>query len=113
MRIAVLGMGRMGRAISGRLLETGHHVTVWNRPPGSAGELVSAGAHPAHTVAGAVAGGEIVVTSLANDDAVRSVALGGGDGGVRAVIGASQVYADCSTVSPDLSDELEGAFPRF
>ena len=36
MRIAVLGMGRMGRAVAGRLLAGGHEVTVWNRSPGKA-----------------------------------------------------------------------------
>src|SRR2546426_12770067 len=44
MDIAVLGMGRMGRALAGRLLEGGHRVTVWNRTKGKAGELVAAGA---------------------------------------------------------------------
>ena len=34
MRIAVLGMGKMGHAVAGRLLEGGHEVTVWNRSPG-------------------------------------------------------------------------------
>src|SRR2546423_1141734 len=37
MDIAVLGMGRMGRALAGRLLEGGHRVTVWNRTQGKAG----------------------------------------------------------------------------
>jgi 3-hydroxyisobutyrate dehydrogenase len=101
----------MGRAIAGRLLEGGHQVTVWNRSAGGAGELVSAGAHVANSVADAAGGAEIVVTALANDDAVRSVALG--EDGLLANIGAAQVYADCSTVSPDLSDELEQAFLRF
>lgn len=41
MDVAVLGMGRMGRAIAGRLLEDGHRVTVWNRSPGRVAELVS------------------------------------------------------------------------
>src|SRR2546423_12058849 len=44
MDVAVLGMGRMGRALAGRLLEGGHRVTVWNRTKGKAGELVAAGA---------------------------------------------------------------------
>jgi hypothetical protein len=50
-RIAVLGMGRTGRAVAGRLLEGGHHVTIWNRTPGRPDELVSAGASEADSVA--------------------------------------------------------------
>ena len=42
MDVAVLGMGRMGRALAGRLLEGGHRVAVWNlaRPGMSAEEFV-------------------------------------------------------------------------
>jgi 3-hydroxyisobutyrate dehydrogenase-like beta-hydroxyacid dehydrogenase len=108
--VAVLGMGRMGRAIAERLLAGGHGVTVWNRSAGTAGELVSAGAREAPSVADAVMGQDVAITSLANDDAVRTVALHG----VRPSIGDSASYADCSTVSPRLSAELARAFPgRF
>jgi 3-hydroxyisobutyrate dehydrogenase-like beta-hydroxyacid dehydrogenase len=34
MDVAVLGMGRMGSALAGRLLGDGHRVVVWNRSPG-------------------------------------------------------------------------------
>lgn len=40
MRISVLGLGNMGRAFAARRIETGHQVTVWNRWPGPAAELV-------------------------------------------------------------------------
>jgi 3-hydroxyisobutyrate dehydrogenase len=107
--VAVLGLGRMGRAIAGRLLDGGHRVAVWNRSQGKAGELVSAGAREAGTVGDAVAGADVVITILANDDAVRAVALGE----LRSAIGATTVYVDSSTVSPELSGELDAAFPWF
>jgi 3-hydroxyisobutyrate dehydrogenase-like beta-hydroxyacid dehydrogenase len=44
MRIAVIGLGRMGRALAERLLEEGHQVSVWNRTPGRAGALQEQGA---------------------------------------------------------------------
>jgi 3-hydroxyisobutyrate dehydrogenase-like beta-hydroxyacid dehydrogenase len=143
MDIAVLGMGRMGRALAGRLLEGGHRLTVWNRTKGRAGELVSAGApseapgpgaspwpsgrapseapgpgaspwpsgraREAESVADAVRGVEVAITSLANDDAVRAVALGE----LRSSIDEATTYVDSSTVSPKLSGELAEAFPRF
>jgi 3-hydroxyisobutyrate dehydrogenase len=111
MDIAVLGMGRMGQAVARRLLGGGHDVVVWNRSPGKAEKVVAAGGWEAHSIAEAVSGREVVVTSLANDDAVRQVALG--DGGIRSAIGPEAVYADCSTVSPALSTELAGSFPLF
>jgi 3-hydroxyisobutyrate dehydrogenase-like beta-hydroxyacid dehydrogenase len=110
MNVAVLGMGNMGRAIAMRLLDGGHEVAVWNRTPGRAAELVSAGAAEAPSVADAVRGADVVFTMLANDDAVRAVAFGE----LRPSVGAETVYVDCSTVSPRLSGELAGAFPgRF
>jgi 3-hydroxyisobutyrate dehydrogenase-like beta-hydroxyacid dehydrogenase len=110
MQIAVLGMGRMGRALAGRLLDDGHAVAVWNRSKGAAAEVVSAGAREAQSVADAVKVADIAITMLANDDAVRAVALGE----LASSIGDNAVYVDCSTVSADLTGELAAAFPgRF
>lgn len=109
MDVAVLGMGRMGRAIAGRLLEDGHRVTVWNRSPGRAAEIVSAGGREADSVAAAVEGADVVITMLANDSAVRTVAFGD----LRAALPDRAVYVDCSTVSPALSGELAAAFTLF
>ncbi|WP_432843125.1 NAD(P)-dependent oxidoreductase [Dactylosporangium sp. CA-092794] len=106
MDIAVLGMGTMGRAIAMRLLQGGHRVTVWNRSPAKADEVVAAGAREARTVPEAVAGAEAAITMLANDEAVRAVALGE----LRPATGEGLVYIDCSTVSPSLSAALAEAF---
>ena len=108
--IALLGMGNMGRAIATRLLDTGHDVAVWNRTAGQDGDVVAAGAKRADSVADAAQGVDVVITMLANDDAVRAVALGD----LRSSIGDQAVYVDSSTVSPSLSAELAAAFPgRF
>ncbi|MFG1783849.1 NAD(P)-dependent oxidoreductase [Rhodococcus oryzae] len=102
MDIAVLGMGRMGRALAGRLLEGGHRVAVWNRTRGKAEEIVSAGARQAQSVTDAVDGVDVVLTMLADDGAVRAVAFGE----LRSSIAEKSIYVDCSTVSPKLSGEL-------
>ena len=111
MDIAVLGMGRMGQAVARRLLGRGHSVVVWNRSPGKADEVVASGAKEAGSIAEAADGAEVVITSLSDDEAVEAVALG--DGGVRSAVGADAVYADASTVSPAMSEQLASAFPRF
>lgn len=110
-RVTVLGMGRMGRAIAMRLLRTGHEVTVWNRSPTDTTALTTAGACVVGSVPEAVSSGEVVITALADDAAVRAVALG--DHGVCTALGAHSVYADCSTVSPATSDLLEAQCARF
>jgi 3-hydroxyisobutyrate dehydrogenase-like beta-hydroxyacid dehydrogenase len=110
MDIAVLGMGRMGSALAARLLHGGHRVTVWNRTKGKAGPVVSGGGREAGSIADAVRGVDVVVTMLANDDAVRAVAYGD----LRSSLGDQAIYVNCSTVSPALNTELAGAFPaRF
>jgi 3-hydroxyisobutyrate dehydrogenase-like beta-hydroxyacid dehydrogenase len=110
MDIAVLGMGRMGSALAVRLLDGGHRVTVWNRSKGKAGDVVSAGAREAPSVTDAAADADVVITMLANDDAVRAVALGE----LRSASGDQTIYINTSTVSPALNSELAKAFPgRF
>ena len=51
MRVGFLGIGRMGSAIAGRVLEGGHELTVWNRTAEKAAELAGRGAHVATSVA--------------------------------------------------------------
>lgn len=111
MRTAVIGMGRMGAALAGRLLAGGHKVLVWNRSPGRATDVVKAGAVEVGSLAEAVETAEVVLTCLSNDAAVRLVALG--DGGVQGSIADGAPYIDCSTVSPQLTDELAGLFDHF
>ena len=111
MKTAVLGMGRMGAALAGRLLAGGHEVVVWNRSPGKATDVVKAGAVEAGSLADAVKAAEVVLTCLSDDAAVRHVALG--DGGVQGSIADGVPYIECSTVSPQLTDELAGMFDNF
>ncbi len=109
MKIAVLGLGRMGQAVAHRLQDGGHDLTVWNRSKGRADELVQRGATEADDPQAAVANVDVALSSLANDDAVRSVALAGG------VLGAmgERPYVDASTISPELSGELAERSPHF
>jgi 3-hydroxyisobutyrate dehydrogenase-like beta-hydroxyacid dehydrogenase len=111
MRIAVLGMGRMGQAVAGRLVDRGHDVVIWNRTPGRARELLERGAREADAVGAAVSGVEVVVASLANDEAVADVAWG--DDGIRSSLADGAVYLEASTISPALSAQLAEGVARF
>ncbi|MGH9046259.1 MAG: NAD(P)-dependent oxidoreductase [Acidimicrobiales bacterium] len=111
MRIAVLGMGRMGRALGHRLIDDAHELVIWNRTPGKAPELVGRGVAEAGSIEVATQGVDLVITSLANDDAVREVALG--ERGVRESLGEIATYVDASTVGTTLTGELDTRFERF
>lgn len=108
LRVAVIGTGRMGTAMVGRLAGAGHHLTVHNRTRAKA-EAVAArhDAAVAPTPREAVREADVVLVSLADDAAVRA-AYGGADGLV-AGLAAGQVVADTSTVDPETLRGLEAA----
>lgn len=98
MRIAFLGLGRMGRAMAGHLLDEGHQLTVWNRSPGKAGDLVARGATEASSPADAVQQAQAVVLMLAGPDSVHEVLLG--PHGVTGAAAAGTLVVDSSTIGP-------------
>ncbi len=107
-RIAVLGLGRMGRGMAGRLLEAGHDLVVYNRTPERAAELVAAGAGWAGTPREAAEEAEAVVAMVADDHASRAVWLGP-DGALAAATAPGAFAIECSTVSHGWVLELADA----
>ena len=54
MNVTILGAGNMGSAMAARLIDTGHHVTVWDRHAEHAEQLATLGATAAPDVSAAV-----------------------------------------------------------
>ncbi len=104
MVIAVIGLGHMGRAMAERLAERGFELRVWNRTRERADGLA---ARACDDPAAAAEGAEVVVSALADDRAVREVALGAR--GILAGLGAGAVHVGTSTISRGLSEELARA----
>lgn len=102
--IGVIGLGGMGGGMAGRLLDTGHTVTVWNRSPAAAERFVARGATRAATPAAAVAAGGVVITMIANDAALESVVSG--EGGFLDTLGEGGVHVSMSTISVALARSL-------
>lgn len=96
-RVAVLGTGRMGTPVAARLASR-HRVRVWNRTAARTAEAVRSGAVAAGTPAAAVAGAELVVTTLADDTALDAALFG--PGGAAAALGTGTVLAQLGTVGP-------------
>jgi 3-hydroxyisobutyrate dehydrogenase len=87
MRVAVLGTGIMGAPMARNIRAAGHDVSAWNRSREKAEPLAEEGITVAGSVAEAVAGADVVVTMLADAQAVETVveeALGALDGAVLA-----------------------------
>lgn len=104
--VGFVGLGNMGSAMATRLLEAGFDVTVYNRSPGKAEALAARGATVATTVAQACAG-DVVITMLANDDALDAVVTG--EGGVLATLSEGATHVSSSTISAALSKRLTAA----
>jgi 3-hydroxyisobutyrate dehydrogenase-like beta-hydroxyacid dehydrogenase len=110
--VAVVGTGRMGAAMVGRIRAGGFPVVVHNRTRAKAEAVASAhGAEVADTAREAAAAADVVLVSVADDDAARA-AYRGADG-LIAGLAAGSVVTDTSTLGPstvrELADEVAQA----
>jgi 3-hydroxyisobutyrate dehydrogenase len=97
-RIGFVGLGTMGAAMAGHLVRAGHPLTVWNRTPGRAGELVALGATEAATPGALARDSDIIVICVSDTPDVEAVLFG--PGGVAAGAARGALVIDCSTISP-------------
>lgn len=96
--LGYVGLGVMGSAVTRRLLDAGHTVSVWNRTPEKAEPLLEAGAHWADSPRAVAERSDVVFTMVTNTAAVQAVT--DGPDGILAGLGPGKVYIDMSTASP-------------
>lgn len=96
--VGLIGLGNMGTAIAERVLDAGYPLVVFNRTQTKADAVGARGAVVAGTPAGLVGQVDVVLTSLANDEAFEAVAAD-----VVAAARPGIVLVDMSTVSPAAS----------
>jgi 3-hydroxyisobutyrate dehydrogenase-like beta-hydroxyacid dehydrogenase len=93
--VTLIGLGPMGQAMARTLLAAGHAVTVWNRTPSRAEDVVSAGARLAPTPAEAVEASDLTVLSLTDYRAMWNIL-----GDAPAAL-AGRTLANLSSDTPD------------
>jgi 3-hydroxyisobutyrate dehydrogenase-like beta-hydroxyacid dehydrogenase len=103
-KIGFIGLGLMGSRLARRLHATGWNIRAWNRSPRPLVEVNEERIAPAPSVASLVADSDVILSSLANDEAVRSVYFD--EGGVFSAVEPGTVILEMSTISPDLSRSL-------
>jgi 3-hydroxyisobutyrate dehydrogenase len=103
MRVALLGTGVMGAGMGRNLLAAGHELRAWNRTRARAEPLAADGATVCDSPAEAAAGADVLITMLADDEAVL-----GATGGLE-LDGA--VWAQMSTVGIDTTAALAARAP--
>ncbi|GAC1326966.1 MAG: NAD(P)-dependent oxidoreductase [Mycobacteriales bacterium] len=106
-KVGFLGLGRMGQAMAGHVLDAGHELTVWNRTPARADELVARGAALAASPAAAAENADTLVLMLFGPADVREVLLG--PEGAAAGAAAGALVLNATTVSPAVAAELAAA----
>lgn len=103
MQVAIIGLGRMGRALAERLLEEGHQVSVWNRTSGRADALQEHGAQVMHSADDIGDECDAVFLCLADDQSTLDVAAPKGQ--ARASWEQALVV-NTGTVAPDVITAL-------
>ncbi|MGV9798490.1 NAD(P)-dependent oxidoreductase [Mycobacterium sp. NPDC003449] len=93
--VTVLGLGPMGRALAGALLNANYRTTVWNRTEAKARPLLDRGAVWADTPASAVAAADVTLVNVVDHAALDEVLGAAGD-----AIAGRTVVGMCSDI-PD------------
>jgi 3-hydroxyisobutyrate dehydrogenase-like beta-hydroxyacid dehydrogenase len=98
--VTVLGLGAMGGALAGALVDAEYTTTVWNRSPGRAVALADRGAQVAGTIDGAVSASPLVIACLLDHASVHEVL----DPVARRLTGRSLV--NLTTTTPNQARQL-------
>jgi 3-hydroxyisobutyrate dehydrogenase-like beta-hydroxyacid dehydrogenase len=106
MKLGFIGLGHMGAAMAANLVRAGCDVIAFNRTPGKSRTLLELGAREAANVAEAC-DAKVVITMLANDDAVSDIAFG--REGLIAHLSEAAIHLSMSTISVAFSKRLAQA----
>jgi 3-hydroxyisobutyrate dehydrogenase-like beta-hydroxyacid dehydrogenase len=99
--VGFLGLGSMGGIMVERLLAAGHDVTGWNRTAAKGTPLVEKGMRWGETPREVGERCDFVLSMLTDGTAVEEVTSG--EDGLIAGLREGAVYADMSTIPPDVS----------
>src|SRR5204863_5767029 len=75
-QIGLIGLGLMGRPMGMNLIKAGYPLTVWNRTPSRANELVAAGAKLAKSPGEVAAAADFLLTIVSDPPALEEVLWG-------------------------------------
>lgn len=104
-RVAMIGLGKMGKGIASNIQAAGFELVVYNRTSAKTRPFVDNGAILAKTPSEAASLANIVVTSLMDDDSVRDIVTA--EDGILSGLAKGGIHLCATTISPELSKELE------
>ena len=104
MKIAFIGLGRMGMGMARNLLRAGHNLAVYNRSRAKAEALASEGARVASSPGDVCKNAEAVMTMVADDEALQQIVFG--NVGIASAMTKSCIHLSHSTISTALARTL-------
>ncbi|OBC01043.1 6-phosphogluconate dehydrogenase [Mycobacterium sp. 852013-50091_SCH5140682] len=110
MRIGVIGAGRMGAPMVGRLVAAGHHVTALGRTPEKRDAVTELGASAAVDQVAVADGADVVIVCVFTDEQVRAICV---EADLTAAMRAEAVLVLHTTGSPYTAEQVAAlAAPR-
>jgi len=110
MKIAFIGLGRMGVGMARNLLRAGHSVTLYNRTREKAEALAGDEARVANSPAESCREAEVVMTMLADDVAIEEIVFG--NDGIALAMEENCIHVSHSTISTALARKLTAEHAR-
>ena len=107
MKVGFIGLGRMGQAMTRRILDAGHDLAVYNRSPDKTKVPATAGAKVMGSIEQAACYGEAVFTMLADDAALEDVV--GQKGGLLQSLPKGGIHICAGTHSVGIMQRLNAA----
>ncbi|GAB3627583.1 2-hydroxy-3-oxopropionate reductase [Pandoraea terrae] len=104
MKVAFIGVGRMGGRMAARLVAAGHEVRVYDPSQAAVEALASKGAIASRSPAEAAQGAERILLSLPSPKTLRDAVLG--ETGVLKSASDGSIIVDFSTVDPATTKEI-------
>jgi 3-hydroxyisobutyrate dehydrogenase-like beta-hydroxyacid dehydrogenase len=115
MKVGLVGLGRMGRAIHARLADSGFAVVAWDRDADATKGAGKAGVKLADSPRAVAAASDLVISIITEDNGVREI-FRGKDGFLKADV-KGKLFVDMSTLQPmtarELAPEVEAAGARL
>jgi len=105
MKLGIVGLGRMGAAISSRLRQQGFDVTGWDQNAKANEAMATDGLRIAANARGVAAVAEVVISSITEDHGVRKIFTGAAgflEGDVK-----GKLFIEMSTLQPMTGRELK------
>ncbi len=108
--VGFVGLGNMGLPMAQNLLKAGYSLQVFNRTSSKAESLLQQGASRAFSPRAVAEQVTVVISMVADDEALEAVALG--EEGILAGLALGGIHVDISTVFPDTSKKLSELYPE-